>query len=160
MNFLQYNAKTAVAVAIALFSGILFLATPASAETSCQVVREAAIKMADSPHFTMTQLIKGTPGPIKVIGDANGIHGDDGKNRERIGERADFAKKMRQSFDATTFSKCAIIRSDTIDGKAMAVYSYEISPGRSETMWIGKKDGRVYRTEDDDRNGMIANYID
>lgn len=149
-----------MAVAIALFSGSLFLAAPASAETSCQVVRDAAVKMADAPQFTMTQLIKGTPGPIKVIGDANGIHGDDGKKRERIGERADFTRKMRQSFDANTFSKCTILRSDTIDGKAMTVYSYEISPGRSETMWIGKRDGRVYRTEDDDKNGMIASYVD
>lgn len=161
MSFSGYNAKKAAAVAaIALLSGGLFFTTAARADSSCDAVKQAISKMANAPSFTMTQLVNGKPGPVKVIGDANGIHGDDGKKRERIGERADFVKKMQQSLDTANFSKCKIVRSDTIEGKAMNVYTYATGPGKSETMWVGKKDGRAYRAEDNEKNGMIATYQD
>ncbi len=161
MSSLRKNIiATAPFVIAALISGSTLLsATAAAADASCAPVKEAVIKMAQAPAFTMTEMAKGQPGTMKVVGDSTGIYGDDGKERAKLGERAEFVEKIQQSINSEKFSKCKVSKSDTINGKPMTVYAYITgSANRKETMWIGKDDGRVYRVEDADKNGMIATY--
>ncbi len=162
MSFLRMNTRSTAILAIAtLVSGSIFLSGAASAaDASCAPVKQAVMKMAQAPSFTMVELAKGTAGNMKVVGDSTGIYGDDGKSRAKLGERADFVAKIQKSIDEETFAKCKVARSDKIGGKAVTVYTYNTgaSGTKKETMWVGKDDGRVYRVEDADKNGMIATY--
>lgn len=128
--------------------------TPARAD-DCAVIYKAFEALAGAPSYSQKVTMPDTSLQSIVIGDV--MYVNTGTTWQKIQLKADGRRGMLKQFlpDGTHLKDCAKVGSETIGGKAMAVYTYvpPVPKGMEafadaagpQKLWVGVADGLPYR---------------